>query len=127
MYHCFGLCVEAVANQQGSEQKDRANAGGPQSVAGEDRTAAAVAPRGVITGINLPLRHPDQRTNLTDFPSVGERQVLMPGHGNHAVLVHHPIAEPTAPPDAAIIDWFACTLTLSEAYSLGWQKDVMRR
>lgn len=95
----------------------RHKAGCPQRGTSEDSTAAAAAtPRIVITGINLPSNPTE--SILTDCPTVGERISSRPGHQNNAVLVHHPLPEATAPPDAAIIDWFACTLRLSPGYAL---------
>ncbi len=58
------------------QQKDRANAGGPQPVAGEDRTAAAaVASRGVT------------REQTTEFPDTGEHVTTRPGLNGKAVLI----------------------------------------
>lgn len=74
-------------------------------------------PRIVITGINLP-RPTDERTNLTDCPTVGESQSIRPGHNNQAILISHPLPDAEAPPEAANIDWFACTLRLGEDYPL---------
>jgi DNA relaxase NicK len=96
--------------------KDRNDDGCPQRGTSEDSTAeATVAPRRVITGINFSPKPP---TNLTDCPTVGERITSIPGHNNNAKLIQHPLPNVSAPQDAAIIDWFSCTLHLSPDYGM---------
>lgn len=102
-------------------QHEKANneAGCPQRVQREDSTAeAAATARRVITGINPLAGTPDLTTNLTDSPTVGERIAVAPGHDNRAILIQHPLPHGEAPPDAAIIDWFACTLRFRPGYAL---------
>lgn len=93
------------------------NEGGcPERGTSEDSTAEAEAsPRVVITRIS---KKPALESPLTDCPTVGERITVIPGHDNRAVLIQHPLPHSDAPPDAAIIDWFACTLHLSPGYAL---------
>lgn len=89
------------------QQKDRANAGGPQPVAGEDRTAAAaVASRGVT------------REQTTEFPDTGEHVTTRPGLNGKAVLIQIPQALREASPEAAHIDWLAFSVKLRDRYTL---------
>lgn len=73
----------------------------------------SAAPRVVITGIDQTLPH-----DLTDNPTVGERITCKPGYDNNAELVQHPLSNPDAPPDAAIIDWFAVTVNFTKDYRI---------
>ena len=116
----FAFTQGTTMHANDDNKESRHNAGDPQRGTSEDRTAAAAAtPRRVITGINLPPEslHPTESI-LSDCPTVGEHIASRPGHNNHAVLVHHPLPEAKAPPDAAIIDWFACTLRLNSDYDV---------
>lgn len=106
---------------EANAQYEKANneAGCLERGTSEASTAEAAAlPVSVITGINPLQGTPDLTTNLTDSPTVGERIAVVPGHDNRAVLIQHPLPHDEAPPDAAIIDWFACTLRLSPGYAL---------
>lgn len=115
------LCLFATKKAQtmdtnNKHKKDLNDDGCPQRVASEDSTAeAVVAPRVVITGINST---PPKSINLTDCPTVGERITSISGYKNTAKLVLHPIPNDAAPKDAAIIDWFSCTLRLSPNYAM---------
>ncbi|WP_341744672.1 replication initiation factor domain-containing protein [Azonexus hydrophilus] len=98
-------------------QKDRADAGGPQPGAGEDRTAEATVASRVVTREQT-RRTPQDREQLDSFAPVGEDVHSRPGKKGNAVPIYVPRPCAAASAQAAIIDWLAFTVRLSDHYHM---------